>query len=258
MIVSIATAVLPVWRSPMISWRWPRPMAVIASIALMPVCSGSFTGWRCTTVGACSSSDAALLGLDLAQAVDRLAQRVDHAAEEAVADRHRQDLAGAADRLALLDAAGSPRMHDTDLAHVEVQREAEHAVLELEQLVGHRRGQALDAGDAVAGLGDGADLLAGDLRGVRRDVALERAPDLIRGDVSSAICSAPLHRSSVVGVRRLPARRGAPHGRSAGQPAPGSAAGRHAAVDDLVATRTTRPPSTLRVHRRPAAHLSRP
>src|SRR5689334_9388035 len=55
MIASIATADLPVWRSPMISWRWPRPMAVIASMALMPVCSGSLTGWRWTTVGACSS-----------------------------------------------------------------------------------------------------------------------------------------------------------------------------------------------------------
>ena len=55
MIVSIAIAVLPVCRSPMISWRWPRPIGVIASIALMPVCSGSFTGWRCTTLGAWSS-----------------------------------------------------------------------------------------------------------------------------------------------------------------------------------------------------------
>jgi len=37
MIASIATAVLPVWRSPMISWRWPRPMAVMASMAAIPV-----------------------------------------------------------------------------------------------------------------------------------------------------------------------------------------------------------------------------
>jgi hypothetical protein len=55
MIVSRATAVFPVWRSPMISWRWPRPIAVIASIATMPVYSGSFTGWRATTLGACTS-----------------------------------------------------------------------------------------------------------------------------------------------------------------------------------------------------------
>ena len=43
-IASMATAVLPVWRSPMISSRWPRPIGTIASIAFSPVCSGSFTG----------------------------------------------------------------------------------------------------------------------------------------------------------------------------------------------------------------------
>ena len=52
MIVSTTIAVLPVWRSPMISWRCPRPIGVIESMALIPVCSGSFTGWRSTTDGA--------------------------------------------------------------------------------------------------------------------------------------------------------------------------------------------------------------
>ena len=42
MIVSIAIAVLPVWRSPMISSRWPRPIGIIPSIALSPVCTGVF------------------------------------------------------------------------------------------------------------------------------------------------------------------------------------------------------------------------
>jgi hypothetical protein len=37
MIVSIATAVLPVCRSPMMSSRWPRPIGIRASMALMPV-----------------------------------------------------------------------------------------------------------------------------------------------------------------------------------------------------------------------------
>jgi hypothetical protein len=40
MIVSIAMAVLPVLRSPMISSRCPRPIGIMLSIALMPVCSG--------------------------------------------------------------------------------------------------------------------------------------------------------------------------------------------------------------------------
>ena len=41
MIASMPMAVLPVLRSPMISSRWPRPIGVMASMALMPVCSGS-------------------------------------------------------------------------------------------------------------------------------------------------------------------------------------------------------------------------
>ena len=56
MIVSIAICDLPVWRSPMISSRWPRPIGIIASIALMPVWSGSSTGWRWTTPGALNSA----------------------------------------------------------------------------------------------------------------------------------------------------------------------------------------------------------
>src|SRR5919202_7019148 len=56
MIVSIAIAVVPVWRSPMMSSRWPRPIGIIESIAFRPVCIGSFTGWRCTTPGALNSA----------------------------------------------------------------------------------------------------------------------------------------------------------------------------------------------------------
>ena len=56
MIVSIAIAVLPVWRSPMISSRWPRPIGIIESIAFRPVCIGSLTGWRWTTPGALNSA----------------------------------------------------------------------------------------------------------------------------------------------------------------------------------------------------------
>ena len=62
----------------------------------MPVCSGSCTDLRCTTEGACSSRARRSLGLDLAEAVDRVAERVDDAAEVAVADRDGEDLAGAA------------------------------------------------------------------------------------------------------------------------------------------------------------------
>ena len=56
MIVSTAMAVLPVPRSPMISSRWPRPIGIIASIALMPVWSGSLTGCRTMMPGATIST----------------------------------------------------------------------------------------------------------------------------------------------------------------------------------------------------------
>src|SRR3974390_1866656 len=52
MIVSTATAVLPVWRSPMISSRWPRPIGTIASIAFRPVCTGGDTDFLPMTPGA--------------------------------------------------------------------------------------------------------------------------------------------------------------------------------------------------------------
>src|SRR3989304_5372258 len=56
MIVSVATAVFPVWRSPMINSRWPRPMGIIAWMAFSPGWSGSFTGCRLTMPGALIST----------------------------------------------------------------------------------------------------------------------------------------------------------------------------------------------------------
>ena len=63
MIVSIATAVLPVWRSPMISSRWPRPTGTIASIAFRPVCTGCDTDFRSITPGATFSITSVALAL---------------------------------------------------------------------------------------------------------------------------------------------------------------------------------------------------
>ena len=112
---------------------------------------------------------AALGGLDGAEAVDRLAQRVDHAAEVVVADGDGEDLAGAADLHALLDALEVTEHDDADLVLVEVQREAAGAVAEDDELVRHDVRQALDVRDAVGGVGDGADLgRRGRLRGRRR------------------------------------------------------------------------------------------
>ncbi len=63
MIVSIATAVLPVWRSPMISSRWPRPIGTMESIALRPVCTGCETLFLQITPGATFSITSDILAL---------------------------------------------------------------------------------------------------------------------------------------------------------------------------------------------------
>ena len=63
-------------------------------MALMPVCSGSFTGWRSAMPGATMSILRVSVDDDGRAAVQRLAQRVDHAADHRLAHRHLQQPAG--------------------------------------------------------------------------------------------------------------------------------------------------------------------
>ena len=74
--------------------------------------------------GALTSTRVRSVGLDRALAVDRIAERVDHAAEQALADRHVDDGAGALDGLAFLDLAVGAEDHDADIVGFEVQRHA--------------------------------------------------------------------------------------------------------------------------------------
>src|SRR5690606_42058654 len=72
---------------------------------------------------------------------------------------------------------------DTDLVDVQVQCDPEGAVLELEQHVGHGRGQPLDVGNSVTGIADAAYLLAGGRPGVvGLHIDVLCVPDLIRTD----------------------------------------------------------------------------
>ena len=124
MIVSIAMAVLPVPRSPMISSRWPRPIGIIASMALMPVCSGSFTGCRTMMPGATISTVAGHGRLDRAEPVHRPAERVDDPAEHRRPDRHLEQAAGAADLVAFLELEVVAEDDGADVVLFEVQRHA--------------------------------------------------------------------------------------------------------------------------------------
>ena len=91
-----------------------------------------------------------MVGLDRPLAVDRIAKRIDDTAEQALADRHFDDGAGALDRLAFLDLAVGTEDHDADIVDFEIERHAFDAALELDHLAGLHVVEAVDAGDTVA------------------------------------------------------------------------------------------------------------
>ncbi|MCY1234554.1 hypothetical protein D9M72_471390 [compost metagenome] len=123
------------------------------------------------------------LSLDFAEVVDRLAQRVNHAAEEGVANRHGQNLTRAVDFLAFFDSGEVTEDDDTDFADVEVLGQAQRAVFETKQLVRHDRGKALNTGDAVTCGGHTADLYALCVSGfVGRRELVQRNTDVVGVD----------------------------------------------------------------------------
>ena len=157
MIVSIATVVLPVWRSPMMSSRWPRPMGMSASIALMPVCTGVSTDLRVMTPGATRSTGrvvAASIGpLSSIGRPSASTTRPISAAPTGTSTTVPVVLT-VSPSLMLRVVAEDDR---ADRLLLEVQRHALDAAGELEQLRRERALQPVDARDAVADLDDGAD-----------------------------------------------------------------------------------------------------
>ena len=89
--------------------------------------------------------------------VDRLAERVHDAADELLADRHRDDPAGALDGIAFFERRVLAQQDRADTLFFQVQRNPEDAVRKLEHLAGHRLLDAVDARDAVAHGDDRAD-----------------------------------------------------------------------------------------------------
>ena len=184
MIVSIAMAVLPVPRSPMISSRWPRPIGIIESIALMPVCSGSFTGWRTMMPGAGDSTLRGHCRGDRPEPIDRTPERVDDAADERWPDGHLEHAGRAADLVAFLQLEVVAEDDGADVVFFEIEREGDDLVTglgrrDLEHLAGHRLLQSVDAGDSVLHLEDRSDLLDVELVEVSRlDLAEQDVLDL--------------------------------------------------------------------------------
>ena len=148
----MAIVVLPVLRSPMISSRWPRPIGVIASIDLMPVCSGSCTGLRPMIPGAWISIRRGCVPTEVAAAVDRLAEGVDTrpSTPSPTGTERMRPVALTVWPSSMSSTSPSTTAPIDDSSRLRARPTG--AVLELEQLVDGGVGQARDAGDAVADL----------------------------------------------------------------------------------------------------------
>ena len=119
-------------------------------MALRPVAIGSCTDLRGMMPGALTSATRRSVASIGALAVDGVAEGVDDAAEQALADGDVDDRLGALDDVALADVAVGAEDHDADVVDLEVQRHAADAAGELDHLAGLDVVEAVDAGDAVA------------------------------------------------------------------------------------------------------------
>ena len=143
-------AVLPVWRSPMISSRWPRPIGISASIALRPVCIGSCTDLRGMMPGAFTSTRGARS--------DLIGPLPSIGLPSASTTRPSRPLPTGTSTMAPVRLTVSPSLivavvaedHDADIVAFEIERHAADAAGELDHLAGLDVVEAVDAGDAVA------------------------------------------------------------------------------------------------------------
>src|SRR6185312_12573999 len=132
--------------------------------------------------------DAGLERLLHGLAVDRIAERVHHAADQGIAHRHGHDFAGAAHFLAFTNAGILAEQHRTDLIFFEVHGDAENAVPEGDELACHDLLEAMDTRDTVADGNDGADFAH-----VNGAVVIL---DLLPENISNLVCPNLSHRIS--------------------------------------------------------------
>ena len=99
-----------------------------------------------------------LAGVDVALAVERIAERIDDPAQQTLAHRDLEQALGALDRVTFDDLLPLAEQHRADVVGFEVQGQAGHVVGELEHLEGHAVLQAVHAADAVGYGQDRADL----------------------------------------------------------------------------------------------------
>src|ERR1019366_6902423 len=154
--VSIAMAVLPVWRSPRINSRWPRPTGMSASMTFRPVWRGTVTGPRSMRGGGFDGR--ALAGGHRTVAIEWPAERIDDAPQQSVSHGHVHDPARPLDFIARVEMPVFAEQNDADFVLVHVERDAEHVTGKRYQFIKAHAGETRHFGDAGGDAGDRAHL----------------------------------------------------------------------------------------------------
>ena len=123
------------------------------------------------------------LGFNGAKAVDGASQGVDDAAGDGVADRHREDLAGALDRVAFFDVGVFTKKGHADVVLFQVEHQTHDAAREFQKLHGHGVLDAVDAGNLVADGQHSASLAHLNARLVVLNLLFDDLADLFRVDL---------------------------------------------------------------------------
>jgi hypothetical protein len=108
----------------MMSSRWPRPIGIIESIALMPVCSGSFTGCRTMMPGATMSTGREPVAWIGPRPSTGWPSAFTDAAQHGGTDRDFEQAAGAARLVAFLEFEEVAHDRGTDVVLLEVEHES--------------------------------------------------------------------------------------------------------------------------------------
>src|SRR5205085_4631968 len=127
----------------------------------------------------CLDLDAAAMRcLDLAETVDRLPERIDHAAEQSLADRHVGNTSRTANFSALADLVGIREDGGADVVFLEVENHPLDSAFEFQQLTGGRTLEAMNARNTVAGRKDATGLAYLDLPTEVTDLLFDEIADL--------------------------------------------------------------------------------
>ena len=172
------------------------PMGTMASMAFTPVCSGSLTGWRSRMPGALNSTGRRLPLLTSPLSSTGTPSGLTTLPISSCPTGTSRTRPGPLDLPALVEVEVVAQDDGADAVLLEVQGKPEDAGLELEHLHGHGPAHAVDAGDAVAELDDGADLVHGDVPRIVADLFADPRRNLFKIDAHASpllrrLCPSP-------------------------------------------------------------------